>query len=93
MGLETGFRQHHLTGWQQILCSKTGEKHADGVRDRLQTAQSHRVAADFAQLHGQITQVGQVLGSAPIQQSSNLQQDTATIQNGASLHYSLQYKH
>lgn len=82
MGSEAGFRQHNLTRWQQILCSKTGEKHADGVRYGLQTAQSHRVAAHFAQLHGQVTQVGEVLGTAPIQQSPDLQQNTATIQQG-----------
>ena len=39
--------------------------------------QSYRMAANFAQLHGQVTQVGQVLGAAPTQQSANLQQHQA----------------
>ena len=34
---------------------------------------THRVAADLAQLHGQVAQVGQVLVARPCQQAANLQ--------------------
>jgi len=44
---------------------------------------SHRVAADFAQLHCQVTQIGQVLGIAATQQCPNLQHRAISIETRA----------
>ena len=54
--------------------------HSSGERPEvLKCKLSHRVAADFAQLHCQITQIGQVFGVAAIQQCPNLQHQAISI--------------